>query len=139
MRSSDVLLDSCTVLDLLDPEGPWFDWSASTLESLDGTGTLFVDPVVYTEVSVGFERVESLDATLAGLALVYRDLPRAACFLAGEAFLRYRRSGGTKTGVLPDFFIGAHAAVAGCRLMTRDTRRFAAHFPTVELIHPSDR
>ena len=124
------------VLDLLDPDGAWFEWSARTLEALDPGTTFVIDPVVYAEVSVGFERIETMEGVLARLDLVYREAPRSASFLAGKAFLRYRRSDGTKTGVLPDFFIGAHAAVANYRLMTRDTRRFAAHFPSVELVCP---
>jgi len=134
---SAVLIDSCVVLDLTDPDSAWFEWSAGTLESLDAETTFLIDPVVYAEVSVGFALVESLEALLGRLDLVHREIPRAALFLAGKAFLTYRRSGGTKIGVLPDFFIGAHAAVSGYRLMTRDTRRFATHFPTVELISPS--
>jgi len=131
-----VLVDSCVVLDLVDPDGAWFEWSVATLETLDAGAVLIIDPVVYAEVSVGFERIEVLEAVLARLNLAYREPPREASFLAGKAFLRYRRSGGTKTGVLPDFFIGAHAAVAGYRLMTRDVRRFATHFPTLKLIRP---
>jgi len=134
---SDVLIDSCVVLDLTDPDGAWFEWSASTLETLDAGTTFLIDPVVYAEVSVGFERVEAVEALFARLDMVYRETPRAAGFLAGKAFLQYRRSGGTRTGVLPDFLIGAHAAVSGYRLMTRDTRRFATHFPTVVLISPT--
>ena len=133
---SGVLVDSCVVLDLLDPDGAWFEWSASTLETLDAGTVPVIDPMVYAEISVGFERIEVLEAMLARLDLAYREPPREASFLAGKVFLEYRRSGGTKTGVLPDFFIGAHAAVAGYRLMTRDVRRFATHFPTVELIRP---
>ena len=131
-----LLVDSCVVLDLLDPDGARFEWSARTLGAPDPGSTFVIDPVVRAEVSVGFERIETMEGVLARLDLVYREAPRSASFLAGKAFLRYRRSGGTKTGVLPDFFIGAHAAVAGHRLMTRDVRRFAAHFPSVELVRP---
>ena len=131
-----LLVDSCVVLDLLDPDGAWFERSARTLEALDPGSIFVMDPVVCAEVSVGFERIETMESVLARLDLAYREAPRSASFLAGKVFLRYRRPGGTETGVLPDFFIGAHAAVAGYRLMTRDVRRFAAHFPSVELVCP---
>lgn len=131
-----VLIDSCVVIDISDPLSPWYEGSVSVLESVDDGVPLLVNPVIYAECSVGFGRIETLERLLDTLDLGYRELPREALFLAGEAFLRYRRRRGTKTGVLPDFFIGAHAAVEGLRLVTRDTTRVGGYFPGVELIVP---
>lgn len=135
-RVEGALVDTCVLLDVADPDSPWHAWSVDALESFDGRGRLWVDPVVYAECAIGFESVEDVDRMLDALALGYRELPRDALFLAGNAFLRYRRRGGTKAGVLPDFFIGAHAAVDGLALVTRDDRRFASYFPTVRLVVP---
>ena len=131
-----VLVDSCVVIDISDPLSPWYEGSVSALESVDDGVPLLVSPVIYAECAVGFGRTETLERLLDTLDLGFRELPREALFLAGEAFLRYRRRRGTKTGVLPDFFIGAHAAVEGLRLVTRDTTRVGGYFPGVELIVP---
>ena len=133
---SGVLVDSCVVVDVADPASAWHDGAVSALEALDDGVPLLVNPVIYAECSVGFGRIESLERLLDSLDLGYRELPREALFVAGEAFLRYRRRKGVKTGVLPDFFIGAHAAVEGFRLVTRDVSRFAGYFPGVELVVP---
>lgn len=132
----DALVDTCVLLDVADPASSWHSWSVDTLEGFDGRGRLFVDPVIYAECAMGFDAVEDVDLMLAEPALGYRDLSRDALFLAGSAFLRYRRRGGTRSGVLPDFFIGAHAAVEGLALVTRDDRRFSSYFPTIEVISP---
>ena len=92
--------------------------------------------VIYAELSVGFGQIEEVDAFVAGAGLALEPMPRAALFLAGKAFARYRRAGGSRTGVLPDFFIGAHAAVMGLPLLTRDTGRYRTYFPAVTLITP---
>ncbi|WP_020159930.1 MULTISPECIES: type II toxin-antitoxin system VapC family toxin [Methylobacter] len=131
-----VLIDSCVVTDLAAPDSAWFEWSASTLERLDRDNTLVINPIVYAESSVGFERIEEVEALFEHLGFAMRPLPREALFLAGKAFLQYRRRQGRKGNVLPDFFIGAHAAVAGYRLVSRDNGRFSTYFPSVDLILP---
>lgn len=100
--------------------------------------TLAINPIIYAELSVAFSSMEMLDASLATMQLRHLEIPRPALFLAGKAFIRYRRQGGSKSNVLADFFIGAHAAVSRLPLLTRDTRRYRAHFPSVELIAPGD-
>ncbi|MGJ0484367.1 MAG: type II toxin-antitoxin system VapC family toxin [Methylomicrobium sp.] len=131
-----ILIDSCVVTDLSDPESAWFEWSTSTLEQLDQGHTMVINPIVYAECSIGFERIEEVEALFEHLGFAIQPIPREALFLAGKAFLQYKRRQGGKSNVLPDFFIGAHAAVAGYRLMTRDRGRFSTYFPSVELIMP---
>jgi predicted nucleic acid-binding protein len=125
-----ILIDSCVVADLSDPESTWFEWSASTLEQLDQNNTMVINPIVYAECSIGFERIEEVEALFDHLGFAIQPIPREALFLAGKAFLQYKRRQGGKSNVLPDFFIGAHAAVAGYRLMTRDRGRFSTYFPS---------
>lgn len=131
-----ILIDSCVVTDLSDPASAWFEWSASTLEQLDQDHTMVINPIVYAECSIGFERIEEVEALFAHLGFAIQPIPREALFLAGKAFLQYKRRQGGKSNVLPDFFIGAHAAVAGYRLMTRDRGRFSTYFPSIALIMP---
>jgi predicted nucleic acid-binding protein len=131
-----ILIDSCVVTDLSDPASAWFEWSASTLEQLDQNNTLVINPIVYAECSIGFERIEEVEALFEHLGFAVQPIPREGLFLAGKAFLQYRQRKGGKSNVLPDFFIGAHAAVAGYRLITRDRGRFSTYFPSVELIMP---
>jgi predicted nucleic acid-binding protein len=131
-----ILIDSCIVTDLADPDSAWFEWSASTLKRLDQNNTLVINPIIYAECSVGFERIEEVEALFEHLGFAMRTLPREALFLAGKAFLQYRRHQGQKGNVLPDFFIGAHAAVVGYRLISRDKGRFSTYFPSVNLILP---
>jgi predicted nucleic acid-binding protein len=135
---SGTIVDSNVILDLFTDDPLWADWSQDALERQLATGPLYINAVVYAEVSVRFERIESLDEALAGCRLTMLPLPRESLFLAGKAFLRYRRQGGTRTAPLPDFFIGAHAAVTGMPLLTRDGRRLATHFPRLRLIPPRD-
>jgi hypothetical protein len=132
-----ILLDANVILDVWDPDPVWQAWSSSQMRSLSLLNELAINPIVYSEISVSFATPSALDDKLADLGVVVVDIPRHAAFLAGKAYAQYRRRGGTKTNVLPDFFIGAHAAVLGCPLLTRDTRRYAAYFPTVRLIAPS--
>jgi predicted nucleic acid-binding protein len=132
-----VLVDSCVVVDLADPDSEWFEWSASTLESLDRTCFFVINPAIYAECSIGYETIEELETFISRLGFDLRSIPREALFLAGKAYLKYRKSSGRKGNVLPDFFIGAHAAVARLQLMTRDKGRFKTYFPTVELIMPA--
>ena len=129
-----ILIDSCVVTDLASPESTWFEWSASTLEQLDPNNTMVINPIIYTECSVGFERIEEVEALFEHLGFISKPIPKEALFLAGKAFLQYSKGG--KTNVLPDFFIGAHAAVTNYPLITRDKGRFGTYFPSVKLIMP---
>ncbi len=131
-----VLVDSNVLLDVLEPDAVWYEWSAEHIVHCATYGRLVINHVVFAEVSVGFSSIETLDHTLP-LSLYERaPLPWEAAFLAGKAFMDYRRAGGARRSPLPDFFIGAHAAVAGMRLLTRDASRYRTYFPTVELIAP---
>lgn len=132
-----ILLDTCVITDLYDPESEWFEWSASTLENLDSENKFIINPIIYAECSVGFSAIEDVERMLASLELKIEALPREALFLAGKSFLAYKKRKGQKSNVLPDFFIGAHAAVSNYKLMTRDKGRFSTYFPTVELIIPN--
>jgi len=130
------LVDSNVLLDIATRDANWFDWSTSALESAANESPLIINAIIYAEVSIGFRRIEDLETAIPA-SLYRRDpLPFEAAFLAGKAFLRYRRRGGTRVRPLPDFFIGAHAAIAQLRLLTRDPRRYRTYFPTVELIAP---
>jgi predicted nucleic acid-binding protein len=131
-----ILIDSCIVTDLADPESAWFEWSASTLERLDQNNTMVINPIIYAECSIGFTRIEEVEALFETLGFAMKPIPREALFLAGKAFLQYKRRKGEKSNVLPDFFIGTHAAVSGYPLISRDKGRFSTYFPGVELIIP---
>lgn len=131
-----ILIDSCIVTDLSAPDSAWFEWSASTLEQLDADNTMVINPIIYAECSIGFERIEEVEALFEHLGFAIRPIPKEALFLAGKAFLQYKKRKGGKGNVLPDFFIGAHAAVSGYRLITRDRGRFGSYFPSVDLIMP---
>jgi predicted nucleic acid-binding protein len=131
-----ILIDTCVVTDLANPESAWFEWSATTLERLDQHHTFVINPIIYTECSVGFEKIEEVEALFSQLGFVIKQIPKEALFLAGKAFLQYKRRKGLKNNVLPDFFIGAHAVVEGYQLMTRDKGRFSTYFPKLELIIP---
>ena len=130
------LIDSNVLLDLLTEDPRWFAWSSRAVEEAGDHGRLFLNPIVYAEVSVGFDRIEDLEQSLPTQFFERLPLPWEAGFLAGKCFLHYRRRGGEKTSPLPDFYIGAHAAVAGLRLLTRDPRRYRTYFPRLELIAP---
>ena len=131
-----LLVDTNVILDVVQDHPEWRNWSQEQLEAASGRYALFVNPVIYAELSIGYGRIEELEAMLARGGFRLEPLPREALFLAGKAFLRYRRRGGGRTGVLPDFFIGAHAVVAGVPLLTRDTRRYRTYFPKLVLISP---
>lgn len=130
------LVDSNVLIDSLDPLSPWRAWADEALEDALDRGVLFVNPIVYAEVSVAFAAVEHCDEALGTRWVERVPLPWPASFLAGKAFVEYRRRGGIKRSPLPDFFIGAHAAVDGLALLTRDPGRYRTYFPTVELIGP---
>lgn len=131
-----ILVDSCVVLDLAKPDSEWFEWSASMMEHLDEQHSFVVNPIIYTECSIGYETIEEVESYFQELKLPIEPLPREALFMAGKVFVDYRRNQGTKSNVLPDFFIGAHAAINKYSLITRDIQRFTSYFPSVELITP---
>jgi predicted nucleic acid-binding protein len=132
-----VLVDSNVILDVVSGRAPWAAWSSTALEALADEARLVINPLVYAEVSVGFDSIEGLEEVLPMGLYAREPLPYEAAFLAGKAFLDYRRRGGTRTSPLPDFYIGAHAAVARYRLLTRDSRRYRAYFPRLEVIAPT--
>lgn len=131
-----LLVDTNVLIDVLEDDPDWADWSIRQLRAQSQVHDLVINPIIYAELSLAFESVAALDDTLEGMAIAVAEIPRPALFLAGRAFVKYRRSGGAKTNVLPDFFIGAHAAVLGCGILTRDVRRYSQHFRTVPLITP---
>ena len=132
-----ILVDSNVLLDLVTDDPGWAEWSRQQLAAVALTGELAINEVVFAEVSVRFVQIEQLETLLYRIGIALVASPRLALFIAGKAFGRYRAAGGPRMGVLPDFFIGAHAVVANAPLITRDTRRFRAYFPGIELITPS--
>jgi predicted nucleic acid-binding protein len=130
------LVDSNVILDLVTDDPKWFRWSSEALTRAADESTLAINPLIFTEVSIGFATVEELEQLLPSEEFDRLDLPYEAAFLAGKAFLAYKRKGGKRSAPLADFYIGAHAAVAGMRLLTRDARRYRTYFPTVDLIAP---
>jgi hypothetical protein len=131
-----VFVDSNVILDVVTRDPLWSAWSVDQLDRASPLEDLIINQVVYAEVSVGYDRFEEVDELVAGMRLVVREAPRPALFLAAKVHRRYRRGGGPRLGILPNFFIGAHAAVIGATLLTRDPRRYRAFFPTLELIAP---
>jgi predicted nucleic acid-binding protein len=134
-----ILVDSNVILDVFEDDPVWFDWSASALEQYGHSDTLYINSIVYSEVSIGFNRIEALEWALNQGGFEFLQIPKEGLFLAGKVFLRYRRRAGAKTSPLPDFYIGAHAAVDQLRLMTRDAARYKTYYPTIELIAPIAR
>ncbi|TWJ19901.1 type II toxin-antitoxin system VapC family toxin [Geobacter argillaceus] len=133
---SGILVDSNVLLDVLEDDPTWGEWSAARLAEEAERLPLIINPVIYAEVSIGFARIEELEEILSMVLFVRQQIPWEAAFLAGKCFVRYRRQGGIRNSPLPDFFIGAHAAVAGLTLLTRDVARYRTYFPTVRLIAP---
>jgi predicted nucleic acid-binding protein len=131
-----VLVDSSVLLDIFTEDAEWGAWSSTALAEAADAATLVINAVVFAEISVRFSRIEELASRLPRDTFVREPIPFEAAFLAGKAFLRYRRSGGRRAAPLPDFFIGAHAAVAGHRLLTRDPTRMRTYFPRLVLIAP---
>ena len=131
-----VLIDSNVLLDIMTEDANWSEWSAKAIERAADRYRLVINPVIYAEVSVRYSRIEELDRALPKTMFDREAIPYEGAFLAGKLFLTYRRRGGTKQSPLPDFFIGAHAAVAGYRLMTRDAARYRTYFPKLPLIAP---
>jgi predicted nucleic acid-binding protein len=133
---SGILIDSNVILDLVTNDARWADWSASQLAAWAAEGPLFINPLVYAEVSIGYATIERLEEVLGLLGVTELALPHEALFLAGKAFLTYRRRGGSRHSILPDFLIGAHAAVLRLPLLTRDQRLYREYYPTVGLVAP---
>jgi predicted nucleic acid-binding protein len=132
-----VMIDSNVLLDILTRDPLWYPWSAAAVESVADRFRLVINAVIYSEISVRYSRIEDVEAALPKSMFEREPIPYEAAFLAGKSFLIYRRGGGTKRSPLPDFFIGAHAAVAGYRLLTRDAVRYRTYFPKLSLIAPS--
>jgi len=133
---ADILVDSNVILDVVTEDPKWYDWSAGQLEKLAESHTLVINPIIYGEISIGFDRIEDLDQALPPEYFRRDPLPWEAGFLAGKCFVKYRRSGGRRRSPLPDFYIGAHAAIGGIALLTRDTNRYKTYFPKLALISP---
>ena len=133
---SSVLVDSNVIIDVAANDPVWGDWSAGRLVELRAGHVLVINPIVYAEIAVTYARPEDLEAVLPPELFRREQLPWDAAFLAGRCFREYRRRGGARRSPLPDLFIGAHAAVMGYRLLTRDTSRYRSYFPTIELIAP---
>ncbi len=131
-----ILVDTNVLLDVVSSDPQWADWSQQQLEAAALKDRLGINAVVYAELSIGFRRIEEVEAVLAKTQISMEEIPREALFLAAKAFQRYKLRGGARSGVLPDFFIGAHAAVLGVPLLTRDARRYADYFPKLEVRSP---
>jgi len=131
-----ILVDSNVLLDVMTEDARWFSWSAASVERAADRFRLVVNPIIYAEVSIRYSRIEELDMALSKTMFDREAIPYEAAFLAGKSFVAYRRRGGSKRSPLPDFFIGAHAAVAGYQLLTRDAARYRTYFPKLVLIAP---
>ena len=131
-----VLVDSNVILDLFLDDPRWAKWSESVLEKQSQLSRLFINPIIYSEISIAFKRIEELEDAIQKSGFKILEIPKEALFLAGKAFLKYRRSSGIKRSPLPDFYIGAQAAIFELKLITRDLKRYNTYFPTVRVIHP---
>ncbi len=131
-----VMIDSCILLDLFTDDSNWADWSETTLEQYSQTNTLYINSIVYAEVSIGFNKIEEVESSISQLSIKVLEIPREALFLAEKAFLNYRRNKSTKLSPLSDFFIGAHVSISGFALITRDTKNYKTYFPQAQLIQP---
>ena len=131
-----LLVDTNVLVDVLQDDPQWAEWSIGQMRAQAALHALVINPVIYAEMSLSFSTIEALDDVVQTLALDLREIPRPALFLAAKAYAQYRRRGGSKTQVLPDFFIGAHAAVEGWTLLTRDASRFRTYFPSVAVLAP---
>ena len=132
-----ILVDSNVLLDVFTRDPQWYSWSLKALSYASSTNRLVINPIIYSEVSIGFNSVQKLDLVLNEIGLLNEPLSTEVSFLAGKAFLRYRQKGGNKTSPLPDFFIGAHASHANYKLLTRDRHRFLNYFPKLQIIRPN--
>lgn len=132
----DILVDSNVILDIATEDETWFQWSSETLGRYAETHILVINPIIYSEVSIGFDRIEDVETILSPDFFRRDPLPWESAFLAGQCYLAYRRRSGKKRSTLPDFFVGAHAAVADIPLLTRDTSRYRTYFPKLKIIAP---
>ena len=132
-----ILVDSSVLLDVFTRDPKWYSWSLKALSDASSTNRLVINPIIYSEVSIGFNSVQDLDLVLNEIGLLNEIISTEVSFLAGKAFLRYRQNGGNKTSPLPDFFIGAHASHENYKLLTRDTHRFLNYFPKLQIIRPN--
>lgn len=130
------LVDSNVIIDVITEDARFFDWSANAMAESAQSGVLFINPIIFAEVSTGFSRREDVTAALDALDFEYVDLPWDAAFIAGKAFTQYRRNGGVRRSPLPDFYIGAHALVSGMALLTRDGSRYRTYFPKLNILAP---
>jgi len=133
-----VLIDSCVLLDLFTNDVHWADWSENALERYSQTNTLYINSIIYTEISIGFSKIEGVESAIGDLGLKVLEMPREALFLAGKVFLEYRKNKGTKTSPLPDFYIGVHASVSELNLITRDPGKYKTYFSKIKLIQPHE-
>ncbi len=131
-----ILIDSCILLDLFTNDPKWADWSESILDKYSQTNTLYINTIAYTEISIGFTKIEVLEEAIFQLGIKVLEIPREALFLTGKTFLKYRRNKGTQNSSLPDFFIGAHASIAMFTLVTRDVAKYKTYFPQINLVCP---
>lgn len=131
-----MLVDTNVLVDVLENDPDWADWSIAQLQAQSKVHQLAINPIIYAELSLTFSTVEALDRVLDGMELRMLEIPKPALFLAGKAFVQYRRTGGIKSNVLGDFFIGAHAAVSQLPVLTRDIRRYKNYFPSIKLVAP---
>lgn len=131
-----ILVDTNVLLDVLQYDPRWAQWSRDQLDTANLEDRLTINAVIYAELSVSFKTIENFEAVLSAASIKVTEIPREALFLAGKVFVDYRRNQGRKTAVMPDFYIGAHAAVLGCPILTRDAARYRTYFPGVQLIAP---
>lgn len=132
-----ILIDSCVLLDLFTDDPQWANWSERILDTFSQTNTLYINTIVYTEISIGFTKIEVLDEAISELGIKVLEIPREALFLTGKTFLKYKRNKGAKKSPLPDFFIGAHVAISKFTLVTRDVAKYKTYFPQINLVSPN--
>jgi len=131
-----IFIDSCVLLDLFTDDPHWANWAEKTLSNYRLNNTLYINSIVYTEVSIGFNKIEEVESAIEQVGVKVLEIPREALFLAGKIFLDYRKNKGTKSSTLPDFFIGAHATISSFHVMTRDRAKFKTYYPALHLISP---
>jgi predicted nucleic acid-binding protein len=131
-----VLVDSNIILDVFLNDLKWAGWSESRLEEYSDQSVLYINPIIYSEISIGFKLIEDLESAISKAGFHMQEIPKEALFLAGKAYVKYKRRGGIKRTPLPDLFIGAHAAVMNLDLLTRDISRYQSYYPTLKLISP---
>ena len=132
-----ILIDSCVLLDLFTNDPKWANWSEIILDDYSQTNTLYINTIIYTEISIGFTKIEILDEAISQLGIKVLEIPREALFLTGKTFLKYRRNKGIKNSPLPDFFIGSHAVISKFTLVTRDVAKYNTYFPQINLVSPN--